>query len=74
VRNYATALRQLQDDLGWRNDVTVADALLSKLTTGRPETGIGAGYARGYLASRVAADHDALQALWKKFKRSSPPG
>ncbi|GAB7541332.1 CYTH and CHAD domain-containing protein [Cupriavidus sp. 8B] len=73
VRRYKAWLSKLQDDLGWRNDVVVADGLLRQLQSGRPETGIGAGYARGYLAACVAADHDALRALWKHFKRLSLP-
>jgi triphosphatase len=73
VRHYSAALGKLQDDLGWRNDVVVADGLLKTLASERPETTTGAAYARGYLASQVAADHDALQTLWKRFRRLSPP-
>ncbi|MEC5408218.1 CHAD domain-containing protein [Paraburkholderia sp. MPAMCS5] len=73
VRHYSEALSALQDDLGWRNDAVVADGLLKTLAAERAETATGAGYARGYLAARVAADHDALQKLWKRFHRLSPP-
>lgn len=73
VRNYIGALSRLQDDLGWRNDMVVADGLLKSLPVTRPETAAGAGFARGYLASRVAADHDALKTLWKHFNRLAPP-
>jgi inorganic triphosphatase YgiF len=73
VRRFASALGKLQDDLGWRNDVAVADGLLKTLAAERPETGPGVGFARGYLASRVAADDDALRRMWKRFKRQPLP-
>jgi len=73
VRHYTATLAKLQDDLGWRNDMVVADQLLKTLAAAQPETTTGVGYARGYLASRVAADHDILQKLWKRFRRLSPP-
>ncbi|MEA3121723.1 MAG: triphosphatase, partial [Paraburkholderia sp.] len=73
IRHYLVALGKLQDDLGWRNDVAVSDGLLKMLASEHPETNTGSGYVRGYLASRVAADHDVLQKLWKRFRRLSPP-
>jgi CHAD domain-containing protein len=73
VKRYITALSDLQDDLGWRNDVVVANGLLRSLSERKPETAAGAAFARGYLASRAAADHDAMKALWKKFSRLAAP-
>jgi inorganic triphosphatase YgiF len=73
VRHYLRALGKLQDDLGWRNDAVVGDGLLKALAADHREAAAGAGYARGYLASRVAADHDVLKKLWKRFRRLSPP-
>jgi inorganic triphosphatase YgiF len=73
VRHYTATLGNLQDDLGWRNDMVVADQLLKTLASAQPETTPGVGYARGYLASRVAADRDTLRKLWKRFRRLSPP-
>lgn len=73
VRRFASALGKLQDDLGWRNDVAVADGLLKTLAQERPEAGAGAGFARGYLASRVRADDEALRRMWKRFKRQPLP-
>jgi CHAD domain-containing protein len=73
VKPYIGALSELQDDLGWRNDIVVADGLLRSLAAAKPEAASGAGFARGYFASRAAEDHDSLKALWKKFKRLSPP-
>ena len=73
VKHYIAALSKLQDDLGWRNDIVVADGLLQSLVQSKPDTASGAGFARGYLASRAAEDHDSMKALWSKFKRLSPP-
>jgi CHAD domain-containing protein len=74
VRHYVDALTALQDDLGWRNDAVVADQLLKSVPRESPEAASGAAFARGYLASRVAADHQILKKLWKRFRRLSPPG
>jgi triphosphatase len=73
VRHYVDALTALQDDLGWRNDAVVADQLLKSVPKISPEAASGAAFARGYLASRVATDHEALKKLWKRFRRLSPP-
>lgn len=73
IRHYVATLGKLQDDLGWRNDVAVCDGLLKTLASEHPEITTGSGYVRGYLASRVAADHNALQKLWKRFRQLSPP-
>ncbi|MEX3898770.1 CHAD domain-containing protein [Paraburkholderia sp. BR10954] len=73
VRHYVEALTALQDDLGWRNDAVVADQLLKSLLTTAPEAASGAAFARGFLASRVAADHRTLKKLWKRFKLLSSP-
>lgn len=70
---YIDALTALQDDLGWRNDAVVADQLLKALPRTSPEAASGAAFARGYLASRIAADHQALKKPWKRFRRLSPP-
>jgi CHAD domain-containing protein len=63
----------LQDDLGWRNDAVVADQLLKQVTRTSPNAAPGAAFARGYLASRVAADYQTLKKRWKRFRRLSPP-
>ncbi|RKT21776.1 inorganic triphosphatase YgiF [Paraburkholderia sp. RAU2J] len=73
VRHYVEALTALQDDLGWRNDVVVADQLLTSIARTSPDAATGAAFARGYLASRAAADHEPLKKLWKRFRRLSPP-
>lgn len=73
VKHYISALSELQDDLGWRNDIVVADGLLKSLTASKPETASGAAFARGYFASRAAQDRDSLKSLWKRFSRLTPP-
>lgn len=73
VRHYVRVLSELQDDLGWRNDAVVADRLLGSLPHTHPDAAAGAAFARGFWASRVAADHDAMKKRWKRFERLSPP-
>lgn len=73
VLHYVGALTALQDDLGWRNDAVVADQLLRALPGTSPETASGAAFARGFLASRIAADRETLKKLWKCFRRLSSP-
>ncbi|MDR5806550.1 CHAD domain-containing protein [Caballeronia sp. LZ001] len=73
VKHYVSTLTELQDDLGWRNDVVVAGGLLKSLGESRPETASGTGCARGYLSSRAAQNHDTLKKLWKKFGCLAPP-
>ncbi|MCP3711574.1 CHAD domain-containing protein [Paraburkholderia sp. CNPSo 3274] len=73
VQRYVDALTALQDDLGWRNDAVVAERFLQTLPNTFPEAARGAAFARGYLASRVAADHRTMTKLWKRFRRLSAP-
>jgi len=73
LRNYAATLAQLQDDLGWRNDLAVADRLLRDLAATAPDTVVSAAYARGFLASRMAEDYGKLKTLWSEFKRLAAP-
>lgn len=64
------ALTAVQDDPGWRNDAVVADQLLKLVPRTSPNAAPGAAFARGYLASRVVADHQTLKKRWKRFGRS----
>ncbi|RZF26397.1 CYTH and CHAD domain-containing protein [Paraburkholderia sp. UYCP14C] len=73
VQDYVRVLSELQDDLGWRNDAVVADRLLDSLPRTHPDAAAGAAFAQGFWASRVAADHDAMKKLWKRFRSLSPP-
>lgn len=73
LQSYTSTLTQLQDDLGWRNDLAVADSLLRDLAATEPNVAVGAAYARGFLASRMAEDYGKLKSLWSEFKRLSAP-
>ena len=73
LRSYAATLAQLQDELGWRNDLAVADRLLRDLAATAPDAVVSATYARGFLASRMAEDYGKLKMLWSEFKRLSAP-
>jgi inorganic triphosphatase YgiF len=73
VRSYLTALSDLQDGLGWMNDVAVADRLLVALQDGEPALAAATGYARGYLACRGERDAQQLQRCWKRFAKLKQP-
>ncbi|UIF90299.1 CYTH and CHAD domain-containing protein [Cupriavidus sp. UYPR2.512] len=73
VSRYRRQLSRLQDDLGWRNDMAVAEGLLLRLGTERQQLAIGCGYARGYFASCVSVDKAPLRRLWKQFKAARLP-
>lgn len=55
------------------HDAVVADQLLRIVSKESKEAVAGAAFARGYLASHVAADHQTLRKLWKRFRRLVPP-
>jgi CHAD domain-containing protein len=61
------ALSTLQDELGWLNDAAVADRLVKQLQDGQIDLDAGAGFLRGYLASRVKNADKKIGKLWKKF-------
>ncbi|AGW92947.1 CYTH and CHAD domain-containing protein [Cupriavidus sp. DF5525] len=73
LRGYHKALSRLQDDLGWGNDIAVADGLLSKLQHRHEAVAAGAAYARGFLAAQREADRPRQKQLWKRFRRVERP-
>ena len=73
LRKYVETLTRLQDDLGSRNDITVAERILQQLALTAPVTVVSASYARGFLASRAAGNYDKLNTLWRGIKRLSMP-
>ncbi|SOZ17530.1 Protein of the adenylate cyclase family (fragment) [Cupriavidus taiwanensis] len=73
LKRFRNHLSDLQDDLGWRNDMAVADGLLRSLGVENEGLALSTGYARGYLAGRVDADNQALRRLWKSFKAARLP-
>ncbi|WP_158598055.1 CHAD domain-containing protein [Noviherbaspirillum saxi] len=68
TKPYVRALSQLQNELGWMNDVAVGDRLLKELQEEQDTLAGTAAYIRGYLAGSVEADKKQLEKLWKKFK------
>lgn len=68
VRSYVKALSQLQDRLGWLNDVAVADSLLKELQCEQPKLTEDAAFLRGYLVSRSETDERNIHKLWKRLE------
>ncbi|ODV43897.1 hypothetical protein AWV79_13570 [Cupriavidus sp. UYMMa02A] len=73
MKPYRRVLAKLQDDLGWGNDMAVADGLLNHLELHRRKAAAGARYARGFLAARVSDDRANQRTLWKRFRATSRP-
>lgn len=81
VKPYVGRLSVLQDELGWLNDVQVADRLLQQL----PDTQAGqaaqdglrqhAAFVRGYLAARAQAQGSDghMHKAWRRFKAARLP-
>ena len=73
LKKYRRVLAKLQDDLGWGNDMAVADKLLDHLQRHHSKAASGASYARGFLAARVSDDRDRQKRLWKQFRSAARP-
>ncbi|MBY4896510.1 CYTH and CHAD domain-containing protein [Cupriavidus sp. AU9028] len=73
LQHYRRALTRLQDDLGWGNDIAVADQLLDHLQRRHRQAANGASYARGFLAARLADDRGRQRKLWKAFRKTARP-
>lgn len=73
VRPYIKGLAGLQDELGFLNDVAVADRLLTNVAASRPELQANASFVKGFLAARVKSDNRALEKQWKKFDKITMP-
>lgn len=73
LRKYLDALSAMQDELGWRNDVSVGDRLLRHLETEKPEAAASAAYARGFLAAHVSSNEQKLRKTWKRFREAGLP-
>ena len=67
VRPWMRALTRLQDELGWRNDASVAARLLDETGDGA-ELREGAALVRGYLAARCREGEGTVRRLWKTFR------
>jgi inorganic triphosphatase YgiF len=81
VQPYVGRLSALQDELGWLNDVQVADRLLQQLPDAQPDLPgqeglrLHAAFIRGYLAARAQAqDADGrMHKAWRRFKSARLP-
>lgn len=77
VRSYVGVLSGLQDELGWLNDLAVADRLLQQLPDGQPQLQVPAAFLRGYLAARagnnVGNNVGKMVKAWKKFSKARIP-
>lgn len=73
VRRYLAALSRLQDELGWRNDLAVADGLLRQLQSTHPQLGAAPAFARGYMASQGRTGQRALRRGWKTLRALKMP-
>lgn len=73
VHRYVTALSALQDELGWRNDFSVAGDLLDALQRESPNTAMEASFVRGYLAAERTIEERKLHKTWKKCSKVKLP-
>jgi inorganic triphosphatase YgiF len=64
---YIDELASLQDVLGARNDVTVAQRIVHELEEGHPALAHAAGFAAGYLGCRAAAGLGGIRKGWRRF-------
>ena len=74
VRSYVKRLSVLQDELGWRNDIEVADRLLRALAEMQPDLLPQAAYARGFLAAQLQGGAGkALARPWRRYAAAPLP-
>ena len=66
VRRALQGMSALQDELGWINDVAVADGLLQHFHRTDPQLDQQAGFARGYLAAELEGRVRQLERTWKR--------
>lgn len=67
TRPYLKVLANLQDELGWLNDLAVAERLLPAIPRADGQIDDGVQFTRGYLASRLHAGDATLFKLWKEL-------
>ena len=74
VRHYVKRLSVLQDELGWRNDIEVADGLLRALAEMQPDLLPQAAYVRGFLAAQLQGGAGKVLARpWRRFAAAPLP-
>lgn len=74
ISRYLDALTDLQDELGRRNDLAVADRLLRQLALEQPDDMAAAAFARGFLQGRLAGGSVKLGKRWRAVRALKPPG
>lgn len=73
VKDYISQLSNLQEELGWLNDASVAIERLELLQNANHDAIGSAAFARGYLFSHLHQEHTKLRNLWKKFTKAEVP-
>jgi inorganic triphosphatase YgiF len=73
VKDYVLRLSNLQEELGWLNDASVAIERLELLQNANHDAMGSAAFTRGYLFSHLRQDHTKLNKLWKKFTNAEVP-
>jgi inorganic triphosphatase YgiF len=73
ANTYIRALAALQDELGRRNDLAVAQQLLRGLDAAKPDLHAGIKFAREKLKTALSAKKGRLRRLWKRFESCKPP-
>jgi inorganic triphosphatase YgiF len=68
---YIDELASLQDVLGARNDLAVAQRIVHELEEGHPALARAAGFAAGYLGWRAAAGLGDIRKGWRRFSALS---
>lgn len=74
VRPFVKALSRMQDELGWLNDVAVADGLLKQMQEQQTEVAGRASFIRGFMLAHVQNEDRKIRRLWKKFVPMKLPG
>ncbi|MEC5216558.1 triphosphatase [Actimicrobium sp. GrIS 1.19] len=72
LRQYRGRLTDLQEQLGWYNDVTVADKLLEQLQRRRPVLASSIGFTRGYLHARSRDQYKNIRKRARKLAETKP--
>lgn len=73
ARRYAAALAAMQDELGLRNDIVVAQQLLQDLKEHAPDVAEATAFASGFLMGGAHSSEDGLRRKWKQFRSLKTP-
>ncbi len=73
ISRYLDALAGMQDELGLRNDLAVADRLLQQLAQEQPDGIAASAFARGFLLARLAKGDGKLRKRWRAVRALKLP-